>query len=427
MEHKVVRIECTGAESISLDELSPFQDDLKSLSKENYDKIKREIVKNGFSEPVSVWKADGKNYILNGHQRVRALVGLRDDGYDVDRIPVSYIEAKTAKEAKRKILGLAGQYGKVEKDELYKFISDYDLEMDEIFEHVRFPEIDDLEFLEEFGDDLPSDGSEDVIPEVAENELGVQLGDIWVLGSHRLMCGDSTDGAVVARLMNGEKADITFTSPPYNAAKESFLNGRVDGFDDKYQNHADNMSDDDYVGLLTKSTALAIENSRYAFINLQLLSHNRLALCEFQYAFRKELKDILIWNKTQCPPNIVKGAFNTRFEFVYAFSKENKTRGFPCSWRGQYPNVIETGSNSTNEFAADHKAGFPIAFPTWLIEKMDFAKLVYEPFCGTGTTMVACEKTNRKCYGMEIDPHYCSVIIKRWQEFTGKKATRCDG
>ncbi len=158
MEHKVIRIECQGAESISIDDLTPFQDDLKSLSKENYEKIKKEIVKNGFSEPISIWRSAGRNYVLNGHQRIRALSGLRDDGYDVDKIPVSFVAAKTEKEAKRKILGLAGQYGKVEKDELYKFAVDYDLDIEEVFEHVRFPEIDSDDFLEEFTDAGESDG-----------------------------------------------------------------------------------------------------------------------------------------------------------------------------------------------------------------------------------------------------------------------------
>ncbi len=147
----MVRIECTGAESISLDDIQPFQDDLKSLSKTDYEKIKKEIVKQGFSEPISVWKNDGKTFCLNGHQRIRALHGLRDDGYAVDKIPVSIVEASSIKAAKRKILGLAGQYGRVENDELYKFACDNDLDTDEIFEHVRFPEIDELEFLEEFG------------------------------------------------------------------------------------------------------------------------------------------------------------------------------------------------------------------------------------------------------------------------------------
>jgi len=86
-------------------------------------------------------------------------------------------------------------------------------------------------------------------------------------------------------------------------------------------------------------------------------------------------------------------------------------------------NVIETVSNSSNKFT-EHKAGFPVVFPLWVIEKMDFADLVYDPFCGTGSTLIACEKLNRRCFGMEIDPNYCSVIIKRWQDYTGQKAEK---
>lgn len=262
----------------------------------------------------------------------------------------------------------------------------------------------------------------DEVPEGRATDI--KLGDLFELGSHRLLCGDSTDHIQVERLMNGEKADMVFTSPPYNAAKESFLNGRVSGFDNKYKTHADNLGDDDFLGLLSATTTLCLENARYVFVNLGLLAHNRKPLLEYQYAFRDKLKDILIWNKTQCPPNIVKGAFNTRWEYVFCFSDDAKTRGFPCKWQGQYPNVIDGASNSGNEHADDHKAGFPVYFPVWIIEKMDFAESVWDPFCGTGTTLIACEKTNRKCYGMEIDPSYCQVIIDRWEQFTGKKAVK---
>jgi len=223
------------------------------------------------------------------------------------------------------------------------------------------------------------------------------------------------------------KADITFTSPPYNADANSHLTGNVKGFDKKYRSGGDDLSNDDYVNLLTNSTSISLEFSNYVFVNLQLLAHNRLAIFNYQSNFKEVIKDVLIWNKKIAPPNIVKGSFNTKWEYVFCFSHDNKTRGFPCEWRGKYFNVIETESNSGNEFAKDHKAGFPIAFPLWVIEKMDFCKTVYEPFCGTGTTIIACEKTNRKCFGMELDPHYCSVIIKRWEDFTGKKAILTNG
>jgi site-specific DNA-methyltransferase (adenine-specific) len=211
-------------------------------------------------------------------------------------------------------------------------------------------------------------------------------------------------------------------SPPYNANKNSHLNGVVSGFENKYENNSDELSDDEFLELLIKTTENAIEISDYCFINLQLLTHNRKPIIKFQNHFVDYLKDILIWNKSTCPPNIVKGAFNTKWEYVFSFSNDNKTRGFPTQWQGKYPNVIETENNSGNENAEIHKAGFPLAFPKWIIEKMDFVQSVTDLFGGTGTTLIACEQLNKQCFTMELDPKYCDVIIKRWESYTGKTA-----
>lgn len=267
----------------------------------------------------------------------------------------------------------------------------------------------------------PTGVDEDDVPDVQE-EPQTKRGDIYQLGRHRLTCGDSTAITDVDWLMNGERAGMTFTSPPYNADKDSHMNGRVAGFDRKYGRHySDNLDDDEFRQLLVDFTSLALEKTDYVFVNLQLLARNRIPVIEYQHEFRSWLKDVLIWNKSQCPPNIVKGAFNTKWEYVLCFSKDSATRGFPVEWRGQYPNVVETENNSANDFAESHKAGFPVALPVWFIEKLPIGD-VYDPFGGTGTTVIACEKTDRRCFMMEIDPHYCDIIVARWEKYTGGKA-----
>ena len=282
----------------------------------------------------------------------------------------------------------------------------------------------DMKELSDWGMDLPEDFFNEEILEAEEDDytepdnikVDVVLGDLIEIGEHRLLCGDSTDSDQVAKLMNGEKADIAITSPPYNAAKNSHLNGRVKGFDEKYQNKDDAKTDDEYLKFIYDFTINTTTFSNYSFVNIQMLAQNKFTLLDYQYKLKTLLKDILIWNKSTCPPNIVKGAFNTKWEYVFCFSKNNKTRGFPCKWQGKFPNVIETENASGNNYADIHKATFPIAFPFWIIEKMDFAKSVLDVFCGTGTTMVASQQLNRKCYGMELDPKYCQVIIDRMQK-----------
>jgi DNA modification methylase len=266
--------------------------------------------------------------------------------------------------------------------------------------------------LESWGLDLPAEfvtelEAEEDDFEAPEGgiETDIVLGDLFEIGEHRLLCGDSTDSDAVARLMDGQKADIAFTSPPYNAGKN--VRGNF------YENDNDDKSNDDYVKFLYDFTINTLNNSTYSFVNLQLLESNKHALIEYQYQLKEQIKDVLIWNKSQYPPHINKGTFGCKWEYVFALCYESKSRGFPCKWQGKFSNVIETENASGNEFADIHKATFPISFPSWVISKMDFAKSVLDVFMGTGTTMVASHQLKRKCYGMELDPKYCQVIIDR--------------
>jgi len=273
----------------------------------------------------------------------------------------------------------------------------------------------DVEELTEWGLDIPNfdvnnlEAEEDdfAVPD-GGIETDIVLGDLFEIGEHRLLCGDSTDSDQVAKLMNGQKAEIAFTSPPYNAGTN--VRGKF------YENDNDDKTNDDYVKFLYDFTINTLNNSIYSFVNLQILESNKHALIDYQYQLKEQLKDILIWNKKQYPPHINKGTFGCKWEYVFAFCYESKSRSFPASWQGKFPNVIETENASGNDFAQIHKATFPIAFPAWILEKMDFAQSVLDLFCGTGTTMVAANQLKRKCYGMELDPKYCQVIVDRMKK-----------
>ena len=254
--------------------------------------------------------------------------------------------------------------------------------------------IDDLGSAEEDNYDIPDTIQTDIV-----------IGDLIEIGFHRLVCGDSTNSDSVDKLMDGNKADIAFTSPPYNAGDN--IRGKF------YENDNDDKSNDDYVKFLYDFTINTLNNSKYSFVNLQILESNKYALIDYQYQLKDQIKDILIWNKKQYPPHINKGTFGCKWEYVFAFSYDSKGRSFPASWQGKFPNVIETENASGNDYAQIHKATFPIAFPSWILEKMDFAKSILDLFMGTGTTMVASHQLNRKCYGMELDPKYCQVIVDR--------------
>lgn len=154
---KVVRIECQGAGTVAIDNLLAFQGDLKTLSEENYRKLRDEIIRDGFSEPISVWRKVKRTlpdmelgeyetfvefYVLNGHQRLSTLERMREDGWDIPEIPVSFIDAPDEKAAKRKVLSLTSNYGTMTDDGLVGFIKESDLDFKDIQSSFVFPEVD---------------------------------------------------------------------------------------------------------------------------------------------------------------------------------------------------------------------------------------------------------------------------------------------
>lgn len=141
MDLKLVEIRCQGSMELPLADLKPFQGNLKDLSQENYTKLKNEILRHGFSEPVSVWKNEGSWYILNGHQRIRALQGMESEGYKVPKVPVSIIHAKDIKDAKERVLALTSQFGQITDEGLYEFMNESGLDIDYL-DGLRFPEVD---------------------------------------------------------------------------------------------------------------------------------------------------------------------------------------------------------------------------------------------------------------------------------------------
>jgi len=272
----------------------------------------------------------------------------------------------------------------------------------------------DVEDLDEWGLDLPLDfvkeleAEEDdfAIPE-GGIETDIVLGDLFEIGEHRLLCGDSTDSDAVAKLMDGQKADIAFTSPPYNAGKSESLSGNTHTTDNKYNEYNDNQKQSDYLDLLIGFTNNALMNAEYLICNIQSLAGNKIALIEYLYQYKNNFIDVAIWDKGHGAPAMAENVMTSAWEYMFFISSnENATRAIPnAKFRGTVPNIYRGTPNRNNEFSNVHAATFPIDLPEWGLQFTSPGSVVLDQFLGTGTTMVVIIDRMKK-----LDP---TLVIKR--------------
>lgn len=420
---KEIRITCVGAKQVQYTELKEFQGELKDLSKENYSKLKNEILTLGFTEPISVWEDQGNLWILNGHQRLRTIKQMvEEENYQCPGLPVSVVLAKDKEDASRKVLALTSQYGEITKEGLYKYSIEHGITPEEIEERFRFPEINLNSWKMNFFED---ERVEEPLP-AATAVPRTKLGDIYQLGSHRLMCGDSTDMESVNALMDGNMCDIAFTSPPYNLGNNAKLRGyNGDGKDSAYNEKSDHKSEEEYLDFLVKFTSNAMSKCKMVFVNIQILAGNKFVIPKYWGKFQENLVDLMIWDKEHAAPSMAAHVLNSVWEFIFIFSNEDRpSRSMKSGeyFRGTIDNIYRLNPiGKKDELAKSHGAVFPVEFCQHFISRFS-DQSVLDLFGGSGSTLIACEKTNRKCFMMEIDPAYCDIIVERWEKFTGNKS-----
>ena len=225
----------------------------------------------------------------------------------------------------------------------------------------------------------------------------------------------------------GQLADLALTSPPYGAGESARIRDHYEPGADLPTSFYANFDDtiDGWDGLIRAAFSAMQQTTRAQFINIQMLAANKRDLMRFVADNVDTLVDVIVWDKTKAPPQMVRNILNNQFEFVFIFGAGSRSIPFG-NFHGNVSNVLEIPTG-VNEFADVHRAVFPVALPFELLKIAADAETVLDPFGGTGTTMIACEQLGRKCRMLEIDPHYCDVIIDRWESFTGKKAVLLDG
>ena len=383
-------------------------------SEKNLEAIKGSLARFGQQKPIVVG-ADG--VVIAGNGTLAAAQSLGWSMIDIVRSPLTGSEATAYAIADNRTAELA------EWDEgaLAQQLAALSIEDEELAAATGFDQRD----IEKMGGGVEIE--EDEVPEPPADPI-TKPGDLWLLGDHRLLCGDSTKAEDVERLMAGAKADLCFTSPPYALGKSVALSGNkaMAAKANPYGDHEDNADEWEQLmrGWFSASDAAV---SDAWVVNVQPLAGNKRDLVRFIADNAGRLVDVATWDKGHAQPAMAAGVMASRYEWMIIFAaNDGASRAVPLSsWRGTVQSVYAAPPQRGNDFSEVHAATMPLHVPAWVMRTLcDQSKSVYEPFAGTGTTLIAAEQLGRKCYGMEISPAYCDVIVKRWETLTGKKAER---
>lgn len=388
-------------EYLSVNDLKPYEKNARKHKGQDVNAIVASIKEFGFNDPIGLWK---DNIVIEGHGRLLAAKKLGMDFVPCIRLDHLNDEQRRAYALAHNRTAELSEWDAIIRDEELKGISEIDMSA------FGF----DISELQEDKEIV-----EDEIPEKAEPRC--KQGDVWLLGEHRLMCGDSTSPTDYDKLMNGELADMLITDPPYNVALG--MGGSVDEARKRHRRTDglvimnDKMEDGEFYQFLLDFYTMAFANIKEGASYYIWHADNE------GLNFRKALKDAgitlrqtLIWNKNSI--TLGRQDFQWRHEpCLYGWKDGASHRWF--SDRSQ-PTVLDFNRPTKSEL---HPTMKPVELFAYQIEcSSQTGEIVLDPFGGSGTTIIACEQLGRKCRSMELDARYCDVIIQRWENFTGRKA-----
>lgn len=412
-----------------------------------YEKLKRSIESFGYVELIVVNEATGFT-VISGHQRLGVLKALGYKNVECAVVRLDEVQEKALNIAMNKI---SGEWDTKKLESLLSDLKAEDFD-------VTLTGFDTSEIGLMLG--IDDEIIQDIVPTVDKDaEPLCKPGEIWQLGRHRLLCGSSTDKAHVAHLMDRQKSKLLFTSPPYSDMRE--YNGDKDL---SIESIAQFISCyEPYTTLQAINLGIQRKDGEvYPYWNAYIDAARKSSL---------KLLAWNVWDKLTCGSIGQQSAIiPIRHEWIFCFGKEpmpvnptwrkkeasiysggryNKIRqadgSFKISRRGnetgafkKMESLLELPEQTSLEsvtkqlsekgkIRAKHPATFPVALPSeYIVAFTDEEDIVVEPFGGAGTTLIACEQLDRVCYIMELDAHYCDVIIKRWEVFTGQNAVRLE-
>ena len=384
-------------------------------------KLTKLIKEHGFQNPLNVYLEKNKSYsIIAGNHRFEAGCGL-----GMEEFPCIVYEGDRNKALARCISdNKSSDWTEWDFPKLKDFVveldsGDFDLEL------TGF-DVDELSEVCGYEGGATDDDAIPDVPEIPKTKKG----DLYLLGKHRLLCGDSTDIKDVERLMDGKKADMVFTDPPYAVnygADQDVLNKKSGG---KFRLTArpiinDNLTAEQCAELLWKpafKNYYEVANDDCSFYMTMCQGGDQMMMMMMMMSEHWQVKHELIWVKSSPVFSMGRLDYDYQHEpILYGWKKKHNWYG-----KGQFlKSIWEIPKPNKSDL---HTTMKPLALmENALMNSSLENNICIDFFLGSGSTLIACEKTNRICYGMEIDPHYTSVILDRWANYTGKDPIREDG
>jgi DNA modification methylase len=404
-------------------ELRPHPNNARTHSKKQIRQIAKSIQQFGFCNPVLI---DDAKQIIAGHGRVEAAKLLGLDAVPTVRLShLSEADKRAYVLADNKLAEKAGWDRELLAIELQGLI---ELDVDIELTGFEMAEIDLIveEAREASGD---ASGPEDAVPEPSLSPAVSQAGDLWLLGSHHLLCGDARDQAAYDQLLAGAKAEFVFTDPPYNVAIDGHVCGLGRIHHREFAMGCGEMSEAEFTAFLRTVFALLADNSTDGSIHQICMDWRHLwEMLDAGRMVYGELKNLCVWNKT----NAGMGSFyRSKHELVFVWKSGTAAHlnNFELGQHGRHrSNVWDyPGVNTMRPGRLEELAMHPTVKPVSLVADAikDCSRrgsLVLDPFCGSGTILIAAERTGRQARALEIDPTYVDVAVRRWQAYTGKSA-----